>query len=104
MLALSTSCSKDEYVLPEGFEVVWNKANIYFVYLHENLLGEKSDQRRGAGTLCDRDAHKDCEVYMWSDRKNIPDGLPIRNKGSFIHSSYKRDISGEIKYKCVECD
>lgn len=102
LLVFLNSCDKKTQ-LPDGFEVVWNEANIFFVYLHENLRGRKSDQRRACTVLCDSKEFKECEVYMWSKRDIIPKGLPIRNAGSFVHSYFKRTSAGKKKYKCQEC-
>jgi hypothetical protein len=101
-ILLLTSCGGEDK-LPEGFEVTLNKGNIYFVYLHENLRGKKSDQRRACTKLCKLGGNKECEVYMWSKRDLIPDDFPIRKAASFIHSKFQIDSKGKKKYKCLEC-
>lgn len=103
VLVIFVSSCKESKV-PEGFEVVWSDANIYFVFLHENLLGDKTMQRSASTTICERDEQDVCEVYMWSKRDSIPKGLPIRNDQSFIHSYFKIDSEGKKHYKCLECE
>lgn len=101
---LLTSCGDDAFQAPPGFNIVWNKANIFFVHLEEGMTGEKSAQRNACTALCDSKGYDECEVYMWSKKELIPEGLPIRNAGSFIHSYFKRDSAGKKTYKCLECE
>ena len=103
-ISISVSGCGGKASLPEGFEVISQHGKVFFVYLHENLLGDKTQQRAGSTILCDSNDLKECEVYMWSKRDIIPKEFPIRNEGSYVHSSFKRNASGEKKYKCRECD
>lgn len=100
-----SACGEDSLNLPDGFEVVHQEANVFFVYLHKDVRGKKhkAAHRRGSTALCDYHGMQSCEVYMWSKRDRIPEGLPIRKQSSFFHAEYSRSEAGKKNYKCQEC-
>ncbi len=80
-LFLLAAC-EDKGKLPEGYEIVNNDGASHFVYVSEEHLGDKTNQRDAARVICN-DIFKQpnyCEVYFFDNKEDIPTKFPIMNR------------------------
>lgn len=65
--------------------------SIHFVHVDPSMVGSYGAQIEASRKLCKEKGNEICEIYMWSDKGQIPDTFP------FVYSySRKHKISGSL--------
>ncbi len=78
-------CGEEPSAIPEGFERVSGQGAAHFVYVDPNFLGDRILQRAAGKAICEQSGHYDyCEVYMWKNRDDVAEKLPIVVQGDAI--------------------
>jgi hypothetical protein len=99
ILAILVSCDGNKTSLPEGYELIATDGRTHFVHIDEDKLEDRIVQREVGKKICtELFNHEDyCEVYMWTDRAEIPTKLPIINRRSMIGVYEMKN--GNVKHK-----
>lgn len=91
------------------------KGQTHFVHIEEELLGHYFEQRDMSRKLCDdSSSNRQCEVYFWKNKKDIPSSFPFKTsynkriklgKGSLPadieRGHYKRDVYGNEDFQLL---
>lgn len=95
-LVVTTSC-EERNTLDEGYEWISNEGRAHFIWVGEEHLGDKVSQRNAGRIICTKMfQHGDyCEVYMWSDKEDVPKGFPLINRRTMIGKFEMKN--GEVK-------
>jgi hypothetical protein len=98
-------CDDEDKKAASGFERIGGEANAHFVYLDQSRYGQnkknnkdmKSLQMRDSRRLCREYGNDDyCDVYIWTDRKEVADSLPLRQRDAQVGWFAMRD--GKMSY------
>ncbi len=110
LLALCVAaCSKDEQKVtksndgvPLVYEHMGGEGNVHFVYIDtKKFHGARYDHWVNSKSICESHGTTDnCEVYVWNNKRLIPETLPIRNRSAAV--GYMKMLDGDVvKFKEV---
>jgi hypothetical protein len=82
IIILISGCKKEPVYLPVGFEHISQDGPSHFVYVHEEFLGQKLQQKDAGRIICKKIFVKEqyCEVYYFEHKQEVPLKFPITDR------------------------